>query len=573
MVIDRSTKSKGKAVLPLIARIARIFERQSMLKPDAFVAAKKSCHRADTGGDDLILCASSDRCDIASGVACDISNTAVCPCSQQEQEDQQQSAYYQHGTNHAAFGSHISSQDSHSYLAHPHQAPQSKHSRDGSINGTFAGMALHGADSSASNSPIAARPTSGNRQSHLCYDYASSSDCESDHCNPSTQVCYPNSGLTTSKASDDLNERGLNASHIRQSSAHNNSSSSSSKHPSQPYSTNIPSSTPTTKSCCKSSSSASSPSISAPPSPPPVVERGGSGAAGCGCAISPTMCCCGEFCACPGCLAYPNNQPLSVQEYQDSPFSTSIPVDRNPENYTTALNTVDQGAAPKGSCCGSNKANGGTRGLNLGEALTLIGVSHQTGSVAMNDEMRQALQQGFGAMDQATLDSVKMQHPTLLGSNGVLTCGCGCGRATVDCADCFRDMCEFVGESQARMMKEEFDYEMSMSREDEILGGQGLNRNMSSGMNSCHSTGMDLDDEPQQYHQESHHDQQSQRKLTEQEEALRLRRLEQEQMELSKLRPATFNQLQLDSLDDEDWSFVDEIRTDPLDIHGMISRT
>ncbi|KAG0273680.1 hypothetical protein BGZ95_010516 [Linnemannia exigua] len=418
------------------------------------------------------------------------------------------------------------------------QGSKSRHSRDGSINGTFAGMALHGTESSASNSPITVRSMSGHIQSsHLCYDYASSSDCESDHCNPSTQVCYPNSGLTSSNASDDINERDLNASHVHQLSAHNNSPSSSSRHSSQPYSAIIPSSTSTTKSCCKSSSSAST-AISAPPSPPPVAEGGPVGAAGpagCGCAISPTMCCCGEFCACPGCLAYPNNQPVPVRNYQNSSYSGSIPVDRNPENYTTALSTADQGEAPKGSCCGTNKGNGGTRGLNLDEALTLIGVSHQTGSVAMNDEMRQALQQGFGAMDQATLDS-------------------------------------FVGESQARMMKEEFDYEMSMSREDEILGGQGLNRNMSNGMNSCHSTGMDLDDAPEQYHQENHHDQQQQqRRLTEQEETLRLRILEQEQMELSKLRPATFNQLQLDSLDDEDWSFVDEIRTDPLDIHSNIS--
>lgn len=207
--------------------------------------------------------------------------------------------------------------------------------------------------------------------------------------------------------------------------------------------------------------------------------------------------------------------------------------------------------------------------MNLGHALTLIGASHQNGSATMNDEMRQALQQGFGAMDQATLDSVKMQHPTLLGSNGVLICGCGCGRPTVDCADCFRDMCEFVGESQAKMMKDELEYEMSMNREGGYLADLGLNMNMSSGMNMSHSTSMELDEEIEQFsHQENQHQQQQQvlqRKLTEQEEAIRLQFLEQEQMELSKLRPATINQLQLDFLDDEDWSFVDEIRTDHLD--------
>ncbi|KAF9131996.1 hypothetical protein BGW39_000999 [Mortierella sp. 14UC] len=421
---------------------------------------------------------------------------------------------------------------------------------------------------------------SGHRQSHLCYDYASSSDCESDHCNSSTQVCYPNSGHTTSSASNDLNEQDLNTNHDLQSST-NVSTSSSSGHLSQSYSANIPSSASTTKSCCNSSKSTSSSTISTPPSPPPVAEGvgfgGAAGAAGCGCAISPTMCCCGDFCACPGCLAYPNNQPVPVQEYQDLPYSRDTSIDRNPETYASTRSTMEQGPASKGSCCGSSRPNsnllasGGARGLNLGEALTLIGVSYQTGPMVMNDEMRQALQQGFGAMDQETLESVKMQHPTLLGNNGVLTCGCGCGRPTVDCADCFRDMCEFVGESQARMMKDEFDYEMSMTRENGLLGGQGLNRNISSGMNSCHSTSMDLDEEPQQFEQNTQHEQQ--RKLTEQEEAIRLRRLEQEQMELSKLRPATFNQLQLDSLDDEDWSFVDEIRTDPLDTHNMISHS
>jgi hypothetical protein len=38
--------------------------------------------------------------------------------------------------------------------------------------------------------------------------------------------------------------------------------------------------------------------------------------------------------------------------------------------------------------------------------------------------------------------------------------------------------------------------------------------------------------------------------------------MEQEQMQLSQLQPSILNQLQLDFLDDEDWSFVDEIRTD-----------
>ncbi|KAF8927992.1 hypothetical protein BGZ47_001874, partial [Haplosporangium gracile] len=493
---------------------------------------------ADIGGDDLIRPASSDGCDF----------TAAAAAGQQSRQSPDGS---------------VSS------------------SSNLSISGTFAGLALHGNDPSASNSPIVSMSMSGHRQSYLCYDYASSSDYESDHCNRPTQIFYPNAGYAISNASDDLGERDLKTVQAHQSMPNFSSSSSTSSHPSQSFSTNIPpSSSTSTKSCCKSSNSTSSPAISTPPTPPPMAASGGcqgtSTAAGCGCAISPTMCCCGEFCACPGCLAYPNNTP--VQDYREAAYSNNIPVDLNQGNFSDTRDAMDQAPAPKGSCCGSKKtnsntddasANGGARSLNLGHALTLIGASHQNGLATMNDEMRQALQQGFGAMDQATLDSVKMQHPTLLGSNGVLICGCGCGRPTVDCADCFRDMCEFVGESQAKMMKDELDYELSMNREGGYLADLGLNMNMSSDMNLRHSTSMELDEEIGQFHEEEHarlqSQQQPQRKLTEQEEALRLQMLEQEQMELSKLRPATINQLQLDFLDDEDWSFVDEIRTDHLD--------
>lgn len=530
----------------------------------------------------------------------------ACPCNQQELEEQQlqqqAAAYHQLGSasqDFAAYGAHSSPRDSltHSLFTHQLQGQQSRQSPDGSvssssnlsINGTFAGLALHGNDPSASNSPIVSMPMSSHRQSHLCYDYASSSDCESDHYNPPTQVFYPNAGYAISNASDDLGERDLKNVHTHQSTPNFSSSSSSLSHPSQSFSTNIPSSSSSTskKACCKPSNSTSSPAIATPPTPPPPPPmttggeyQGAPGAAGCGCAISPTMCCCGEFCACPGCLAYPNNTP--VQGYQETAYSSSIPVDINQGTFNSTRSAMDQAPAPKGSCCGSTKTNtntddasalAGARALNLGHALTLIGASHQNGSAVMNDEMRQALQQGFGAMDQATLDSVKMQHPTLLGSNGVLICGCGCGRPTVDCADCFRDMCEFVGESQAKMMKDELEYELSMNREGGYLADLGLNMNMSNGMNLSHSTSMELDEEIEQFNQEDldqQQGQQPQRKLTEQEEAIRLQMLEQEQMELSKLQPATINQLQLDFLDDEDWSFVDEIRTDHLDALSIL---
>ncbi|KAF9152894.1 hypothetical protein BG015_004526 [Linnemannia schmuckeri] len=595
MVTDHFTKSKRKAAPRPIARIARISARRNMFKPAVSVAAKKSISHdgrialpAGIDGDDLIRSASSNGCDFTAAAA------AACPCSQQELEEQQQqqAAYHQlvaASQDLATYGALSSSRDSlsHSLFTHQLQGQQSRQSPDGSvssnsnlsINGTFAGLALHGNDPSASNSPIVSMPMSGHRQSHLCYDYASSSDYESDHCNPPTQVFYPNTGYAISNASDDLGERDMKT--VQQCTPNFSSSSSSSGHPPQSFSTNIPpSSSTSTKSCCKSTNATSSPTISTPPTPPPMAASGGCqgapAAAGCGCAISPTMCCCGEFCACPGCLAYPNNTP--VQDYREAAYSNNVPVDLNQGNFSDIQNAMDQAPAPKGSCCGSKKTNsstddasvnGGARSLNLGHALTLIGASHQNGSAAMNDEMRQALQQGFGAMDQAMLDSVKMQHPTLLGSNGVLICGCGCGRPTVDCADCFRDMCEFVGESQAKMMKDELEYEMSMNREGGYLADLGLNMNMSNGMNLSHSTSMELDEEIKQFHEEEHArlqgQQQPQRKLTEQEEALRLQILEQEQMELSKLRPATINQLQLDFLDDEDWSFVDEIRTDHLD--------
>ncbi|KAG0287031.1 hypothetical protein BGZ96_008988 [Linnemannia gamsii] len=467
-----------------------------MFKPAASVVAKKHSKSishdgriplpTDIGGDGLIRSTSTDGCGFAAAAT-----ASACPCSEQELEEQHQqaAAYHQHVAatqDFATLGAHSLPRDSlsHSLLTHQLQGQQSRQSPDGSvssssnlsINGTFAGLALHGNDHSASNSPIASMPMAGHRQSNLCYDYGSSSDCESDQCNPPTQVFYLNAGYAMSNASDDLGERDLKTIHTHQ--------------------------------------------------PTPNFSSQGT--------------------------------------------------------LANTRNTMDQAPASKGSCCGSKNAasntadgsvNGGARALNLGHALTLIGASHQNGSATMNDEMRQALQQGFGAMDRATLDSVKMQHPTLLGSNGVLICGCGCGRPTVDCADCFRDMCEFVGESQAKMMKDELEYEMSMNREGGYLADLGLNMNMSSGMNLSHSTSMELDEEIEQFDRQENQVQQqqqlAQRKLTEHEEAIRLQLLEQEQMELSKLRPATINQLQLDFLDDEDWSFVDEIRTDHLDTFSI----
>ncbi|KAF9082247.1 hypothetical protein BGX23_012651 [Mortierella sp. AD031] len=374
-------------------------------------------------------------------------------------------------------------------------------------------MAIHENDPSTPNSPTAPLPMTRQRQSHS--DYMSSSDYDSDHCSPPTH--HPSSGYAMSNASDDLSERDSNA-----------------------------------------------------------VQ---------------------ELCACPGCLAYPNNQSLPSQKFQDSAYSSTITSHLDSRTLSNTGSDVDETPEPKGSCCGSNKNKnkstgtpgiGGKRALNLDRAMSLIGACHQNGSTAMTDEVRQALQQGFGAMDQATLESVKMQHPTHIGSNGVLVCGCGCGRPTVDCADCFRDMCEFVEESQSKMVKDELEFQMSMDQEGRYVADLGTrtSRNMSSGMSVARGTSMELDEEIQSSSDQENQGyretigmslssqgqeqrQHKRRKLTEQEEAVRLRLLEQEQMQLSKLRPATFNQHQLDSLDDEDWSFVDEIRTDPVDSRSM----
>ncbi|KAG0197593.1 hypothetical protein BGX28_008888 [Mortierella sp. GBA30] len=638
----------------------------------------------------------------------------------------------QRTADHSKPGMMLFPRDSSSPLSFPlhTQGLQPRQSPDGSvnsspslsINSTFTGLRLSSngvpsplvqAASSGSpgsdHSPTMPSPMShqhNQMHSNLCFDYTSSSDYDSDHYSSPAPYPYFSQPVTTyavSDASDDFGERDTT---LMQDNTKNrppinalttegmtaifpvsNFSASTSPMPTQPvqtFSMDVPIVLQTStaeKSCCKPSNSTTSPV----PSNPTKSSAGGSDlghetvdAGGCGCAISASMCCCGELCACPGCLAYPNNQnqlgarfapaALSAPDIFPNSGSNNIgvipgmaPLNGNvPQSQSSATSSP----VPKGSCCGSSKIstippsdlsrlrNGtNSQALNLSQALSLIGANNQNGSSAMTDDVRQALMQGFSAMDQASLESVKMQHPTLLGDNGVLICGCGCGRPTVDCADCFRDMCEFVGESQARMMKDELEFEMAMNREGGYLADLGLNMNMNMAMNMSLSMEMNTDMDVQQDvaqtsdpglgqdsersqtdnlpsmpdHQsqqlelqlqpttasqsqpldgdtaherqlyqgpgitadqnqsegqtQSQSQNQSQSRmqqglqdpaLLEQEQRLRLQLLEQEQMQLSQLQPSNLNHLQLDFLDDEDWSFVDEIREDgPNSMSGI----
>ncbi|KAF9981446.1 hypothetical protein BGZ75_007282 [Mortierella antarctica] len=533
-------------------------------------------------------------------------------------------------------------------------------------------------------------------QSNLCFDYASSSDYDSDHYNPTTSYSYFPDALTSypvSNASDDMEDMDMmnavdskkimdgimngtttlnpmesaSADEIRMLYSALSSFSTTSPPlvptpPSRSYSSPGLSSNPSFSSassantgCCgsgKSRGTASSPASSIPSHSPPAgrSEIGEDDLPvkmdGCGCAISPNMCCCGERCACPGCLAYPNNQNL---------LNGSLEMD---------LQSNGGASTQAASCCGSNKANvalvndvallnnstnvgtAQTQTLNLSTALSLV----QADSSTVDFNARQALKQEFKGMGLAGLDSAKMQHPTLLGNNGVLICGCGCGRPTVDCAECYRDMCQFVGESQARMMKDDLDFESALNgtagRNGADLGpnmnlamSMGMSMDMNMDMNvtmtnlgtsgfgqtqpivqtmpqtmslmsmqnqrSDASSTMSPSYDQQQQQQQPQQQQQSfaqigqetqgqdammklqqqQQQLAQQmeqrlslrrrfregmeeEQKLQLQLMEQERMQLQQLQQSmpSLSQLQLDFLDNEDWSFVDEIRTDATDM-------
>ncbi|KAF9274484.1 hypothetical protein BGZ88_002981 [Linnemannia elongata] len=569
---------------------------------------------------------------------------------------------------------------------------------------TLSPSSSSGCDHSPSTSSLGSHQ-SGQMQSHLCFDYASSSDYDSDHYPttsysyfPETMASYP-----VSNASDDLEDMDMlanadpktimdgimngttalnpmesaSADEIRMlysalSSFDTASPSAVLTPPSRSYSSpapsgtsSIPSSLPAPSAlapksgCCGSGNrSETAPStMASTPSHSPPAGRSDIGDEemapkmdGCGCAISPNMCCCGERCACPGCLAYPNNQnildPSLDIDFRSTPAGPSqasgccssnktsatlmngiAQSDNNNNDPTTNNNNINNG-----NISGNNNNNSNGQALqaeafNLSAALNLV-------QGKSDFDARQTVKRQFNGL--SGLEEAKMQHPTLLGDNGVLICGCGCGRPTVDCAECFRDMCQFVSESQGRLMKDDLEFEGALNGD---VGGTssdlGLSMNMpvplNLGMNM--NLGMDLNNmnmanfahpstmpqtmsllsmqgqrsngspstspsfEQQQQQQQQQQllqqqfsqdsllkQQQQQQQLAlqmqqrlslrrrfregmEEEQKLQLQLMEQEQMQLQQLQQSMpgLNHLQLDFLDDEDWSFVDEIRTDPTD--------
>ncbi|KAF9428676.1 hypothetical protein BGZ94_001508 [Podila epigama] len=510
-------------------------------------------------------------------------------------------------------------------------------------------------------------------QPHLCFDYNSSPDHDPELCNPSTSsfVFFPESlpgylGPGASSAKDSTgqiyastdNPQGLGSGLSNISTTQESFSEyASTSGPSIGQAMSLPSSP--AKSCCKPAATSSTLSPSPSPSPAALATpcsgistEGDMMAAveGCGCAISPNMCCCGELCACPGCLAFPNNaiNNPSTSMSSNSSMAPQVPF---ASSTLSAIPEPPVFSAPKGSCCGSKKNSTTTSTStststatsasfnHLSEALEVIRANSTFGANMSESEARQQVVNAASAL--AGIDaSFRTQHPTLLGNDGVLICGCGCGRPTVDCSDCFRDMCQYVGETHARMMKDEFESEMMMTLGDDGTGGGsgtgGRNDLLCVGMNlSIGENGnrdMETEDMAMDIHLDSaevvgndgskadqnYKSRDSGGGLTsnnrsdgnsnsniqaimpqigqfsnavamqgqgqgqtsfeqrlrdaEEEQRIRLQQMEQEQMRLSQLQPATMSQLsqlQLDFLDDEDWSFVDEIRTDGLALPTM----
>ncbi|KAF9110994.1 hypothetical protein BGX27_005542, partial [Mortierella sp. AM989] len=536
-----------------------------------------------------------------------------------------------------------------------------------------------GCDHSPSSSSIGQH---NQLQPNLCFDYGSSSDYDSDHYNPTTSYSYFPEALTSypvSNASDDMEDMDLlnpvdskkimdgimngtttlnpmespSADEIRMlysalSSFSTASPPSVPAPPTRSYSSPGPSSNGfalsnqsltftqiTKKGCCGSEKviDASSSPVSSIPSHSPSAGRSEIGEDelttrdGCGCAISANLCCCGEHCACPGCLAYPNNNRGMM--------STNLDMDMRSSSEGS------QQAAPNGitladsmSLMNNTDTNGNliAQALNLSAALNLVQDNGQAGLDTLSFDTRQALKQELNGINLSGLDAAQMQHPTILGDNGVLICGCGCGRPTVDCAECFRDMCQFV---EARMVKDEVDLE-TVIRRDAVGRDQpdlNVNMNMAMSMNMSMDMAMNMSDlsnsgfgqaqpnmpqtmslltmqsqrsntnsvvSPSREQQLQNHQQQfaqsnqgtqdesllqkqrlQQMQLAQQmqqrqslrrqfreemedDQKLQLQLMEQEQMKLQQMHQSmsSLNNLQLDFLDNEDWSFVNEIRTD-----------
>ncbi|KAG0299907.1 hypothetical protein BGZ98_009663 [Dissophora globulifera] len=557
--------------------------------------------------------------------------------------------------------------------ASPMPFPPHVHSSDGlsgqGVNGT--GLLTNGTPpllvqtlSPSGNSGCDHSPSSSTAghasqlQSQLCFDYASSSDYDSDHYNPTTSYSYfPESmaSYPVSNASDDMEDMDLltaadskkimdgimngtttlnpmesaSADEIRMLYSALSTFSTASPPavptpPSRSYSSpgltansNGPSAqslsmaSSTKQGCCSSGKTADAASpASSIPSHSPSAGRSEFGedesalrADGCGCALSPNMCCCGERCACPGCLAFPNNRGLSNGKHSEQEIATTGP------NRNEDLSLMDN----------AHSTNLSTQSLNLSAALSLIqNGGDQANSGSLDLDAREALKQEFMDIGLPGFESAQTQHPTLLGDNGVLICGCGCGRPTVDCAECFRDMCHFVGGYQAKVMKGDFDFENVLRGESQPSAPDflGLNMNMAMDMTMNNLDSSDFGDAPiipptmsllmvhsnrsdsgsaaspsaeQQQQQQQQQMQQQQQQLQQQQQQrqmqlaqqmqqrnllrrrfrdidedqkLQMQLMEQEQMQLQQMQQTmpNLNQMQLGFLDDEDWSFVDEIR-------------
>ncbi|GJJ77857.1 hypothetical protein EMPS_10216 [Entomortierella parvispora] len=394
--------------------------------------------------------------------------------------------------------------------------------------------------------------------SQLCHDLGSSSEYDSDQYNsPPPQPYFPQ-GNQASMAID----QGIGIGPYL-----NGITASIPNQPSKPTPTKAPVLT-TPKSCCK-------PELSNVQELPTAgncsSSPSGPGAGGCGCSISANMCCCGELCACPGCLAYPSNENVLDAAFDPTGVLTVGSSCGGNSNIIPTQSLIAQNPQPKGSCCGSkgyNSVPGDSSAITIAQALNLIGASDN------DSESNHALRQTLSSRGITGLESMKMQHPTVVGDNGVLICGCGCGRPTVDCVDCFRDMVAFVGESQAQMLKDEQELEMSMNQDGGYLADFGLNMNLSRPlhipMNSAMDISLDSDINTISFNEGPlGFSLQPEGALTrEQQERLRQHRMEQEQLQLSQMQSLPLDQLQLDFLDDADWSFVDEIRSDGPD-HSM----
>ncbi|KAF9982783.1 hypothetical protein BGZ65_002508 [Modicella reniformis] len=320
-------------------------------------------------------------------------------------------------------------------------------------------------------------------QSNLCFDYTSSSDYDSDHYNPTTSYSYFHETMTSypvSNASDDMEDMDLmnpaDSKKIMDDIMNGTTTlnpmestsadelrmlySALSSFPSRSFSSpgtstsssglsnqSLSSVSSATTGCCGTGAvvGAGSPALSIPSHSPSagrseLDEKELSVREGCGCGISSGMCCCVERCTCP---AYPNNQAML-----NSNLSMQVQsVSEDANQLTSALGLEGDGTLANDISLLNNSdvnSNLNRQALNLSAALNLIQGNNQLNA---------------GGLGLSGLDMTLMQHPTLLGDNGILICGCGCGRPTVDCAECYRDMSQSVGEYQAKMLKDELEIE------------------------------------------------------------------------------------------------------------------